>query len=42
MMEITLKAPRIELELVHMDKEGNIIETIKLDSEVKEDGNSSE
>ena len=28
-MEITLKSPRIELELVHMDKEGNIIETIK-------------
>mgnify|MGYP000849195763 CR=1 FL=1 len=37
-MEIPLRT-RIELELVHRDREGKIIEIIKLDSEEDNDGN---
>jgi len=39
-MEIPLKT-RIELELVHRDREGKIIEIIKLDNEGSKNGNCS-
>lgn len=41
-MEATLKPPRVELELIHRDKKGDILEIIKLDSEDVKHGNSSE
>ncbi len=40
-MEIPLKT-KIELELVHRDRDGRIIEVIKLDGEADKNGNCSE